>query len=334
MRIESSVTSVSWIPSEAITGMPKSVFEVGFTHYDDPLPDVLGADVRGSLEQWRDENRFRFANQLSAWIEVEGDQIVDAGYSGGGMIGVTTVKLATKTATVETFPLPDIQEPPEITATSARFVQTAGGRTGLPAPRRVSHPPFVQFTPPIAWTSLALTIHADGTADFDVAGASTFPRHWVYDADGNLAAKVGLTDFKEWWRHSFGKHTPWGDETSKAYVTAVETALERQLSTTIMRGGAKPDIRTVKKGKNVVTQGEEGNELFLVLNGVVTVIVDDEPLAELGPGAVLGERAVLEGGKRTSTVQAVTDVKVAVASPDQIDRDALVQLSEGHKREQ
>src|SRR6476620_2957471 len=323
MRIDSTVTSVSWIPSEAISGMPKSVFEVGFTHYDDPLPDELA-----SLERWREENRFRFANQLSAWIEVEGDQIVDAGYSGGGMIGV-----ATETATVETFPLPDIQEPPEITATSARFVQTAGGRTGLPAPRRVNHPPFVQFTPPIAWTSLSLTIHADGTADFDVAGASTFPRHWVYDADGKLAAKVGLTDFKEWWRHSFGKHTPWGDETSKAYVTAVETALERQLSTTIMRGGAKPDIRTVKEGKNVVTQGEEGNELFLVLNGVVTVIVDGEPLAELGPGAVLGERAVLEGGKRTSTVQAVTDVKVAVASPDQIDRDALVQLSEGHKRE-
>jgi hypothetical protein len=328
MRIESSVTSVSWIPSEAITGMPRSFFDVGFTHYDDPLPDVLE-----DLTKWRDENRFRFANQLSAWIEVEGDQIVDAGYSGGGMIGVTTVNLASKTATVETFPLPDIQEPPEITATSAKFVQTAGGRTGLPAPRRVNHPPFVQFTPPIAWTSLALTIHADGTSDLDVAGASTFPRHWVYDADGKLAAKVGLTDFKEWWRHSFGKHTPWGDETSKAYVTAVETALERQLSTTIMRGGAKPEIRKVKKGKNVVTQGEEGNELFLVLNGVVTVIVDGEPLAELGPGAVLGERAVLEGGKRTSTVQAVTDVKVAVASPDQIDRGALEDLSEGHKRE-
>jgi CRP-like cAMP-binding protein len=101
-----------------------------------------------------------------------------------------------------------------------------------------------------------------------------------------------------------------------------------------MRGGKKPEIRTVKKGKNVVTQGEAGNELFLVLNGVVTVLVDDNAVAELGPGAVLGERAVLEGGTRTSTVQALTDVKVAVASPDQIDRDALVQLSEGHKREQ
>src|SRR5689334_22076934 len=168
MRIESSVTSVSWIPSEAITGMPKSTFEAGLTHYDDPPPDVLD-----DLEAWRDADRFRFANRLSAWIEVEGDRIVDAGYTGVGLIGATTVRLATRAATLEAFPLPDLQEPPEITETSARFVQTAGGRTGLPAPRRVNHPPFVQFSAPIAWTSLALTIHADGTADFDVAGAST-----------------------------------------------------------------------------------------------------------------------------------------------------------------
>src|SRR5262249_57625111 len=117
----------------------------------------------------------------------------------------------------------------------------------------------------------------DGAPDAAAAAAGRPPRHWVYDSEGKLAAKVGLTDFKEWWRHSFGKHTPWGDETSKAYVTAVETALERQLSTTIMRGGAKPEIRKVKKGKNVVTQGEEGNELFLVLNGVGSIIVNAQP---------------------------------------------------------
>jgi hypothetical protein len=328
MKIEASATSISWIPSEAVTGMPKTAFEVGFTHYDEPPPDAID-----DLEALRAGNRFRFANRLAAWIEVEGDQIVDAGYSGGGIIGITTVQLANKAATIETFPLPDKQEPPEISGTAARFVQTAGGRTGLPAPRRVNHPPFVQFTPPIAWTSLALTIRTDGTSEFEVVGASTFPRHWIYDNNGDLSAKVGLTDFKEWWRHSFGKHTPWGDVESPAYVTAVETALERRLSTTIMRGGVKPEVRKVKSGKSLCEQGEEGNELFLLLNGVVTVLVDDEPVAELGPGAVLGERAVLEGGRRTSTVRAVTDCKVAVASPDQIDREALVTLSEGHRRE-
>ena len=39
MRIESSVTSVSWIPSEAITGPTRIPFGLGMTHYDDPPPD-------------------------------------------------------------------------------------------------------------------------------------------------------------------------------------------------------------------------------------------------------------------------------------------------------
>ena len=80
-------------------------------------------------------------------------------------------------------------------------------------------------------------------------------------------------------------------------MTAVESALERQLSTTIMRAGAKPEIRTLKKGKHLVEQGDQGRDLFLVLDGVLSVIIDGEVVAELGPGAILGERAVLEGGR-------------------------------------
>ncbi len=41
MRITSSVTSFSWIPSEAVSGVNKAAFEMGFTHYDDPPPDVI-----------------------------------------------------------------------------------------------------------------------------------------------------------------------------------------------------------------------------------------------------------------------------------------------------
>ena len=39
MRIESSVTSISWIPSEAVEGLPKLPFTFGVAHYDDPPPD-------------------------------------------------------------------------------------------------------------------------------------------------------------------------------------------------------------------------------------------------------------------------------------------------------
>ena len=316
MRIESSVTSVSWIPSEAVTGpVMKGTFDAGFTHYDDPPPDVIT-----DLEQMRDDGCFRFANQLAAWVEVKGGEIVDAGYSGGGMMGRTTVRLAKLRTTFEPVPLADIRHEPERSATAVRFVQTTGGRTGLPAPRRVKHPPFVQFKAPTVWTTLALTIRADGTSSSEVLGASKFPRHWVYGDDGALTAKVGLADFKNWYRDAFGKYTPWGDRDSAALVTAVETALERELSTMIMHRDTKPEIHAIKKGTTLVEQGDTGTDLFLVLDGVLRVLIDGEPIAELGPGAILGERSVLEGGRRTASLVAATACRVAVAHADQIGR--------------
>jgi Cyclic nucleotide-binding domain len=328
MRIESSVTSVSWIPSEAVTGMTKLPFEVGFTHYDNPPPDVIE-----DLEGLGAADGFRFANRLGAWIEVQGGKIVDHGYAGGAVMGSTTVRLG-KQATFAAVGLPDLRRDPEVSDTSVRFVQTAGGRPAIPAPRRVNHPPFVQLKGPTVWTTLALTIGADGSSRFELAGASPFPRHWVYDAVGKVAQKAGLTNFKEWYRHAFGKHTPWGDEDSKVLVTTVETALERELSHVVMRGGGDPKIKKLRKGKALTKQGEPGDEVFLLLDGVLAVEVDGQPLAELGPGAILGERAVLEGGVRTSTLRAVTKCKVAVVPSDHLDPEALAELSKGHRREE
>jgi Cyclic nucleotide-binding domain len=327
MRIESSVTSVSWIPSEAVTGMTKLPFEVGFTHYDDPPPDVIE-----DLEGLGAADGFRFANRLRAWIEVEDGKVVEQGYAGGAVMGSTTVRLG-KQATFAAVPFPELQREPEVSATSVRFVQTAGGRPAIPAPRRVSHPPFVQLKGPTVWTTLVLTLGVDGSAHFELGGASPFPRHWVYDTAGKLAQKAGLTNFKEWYRHAFGKHTPWGDEDSKVLVTTVETALERELSRVVMQGGA-PKIKKVRKGKTLTDQGEPGDEVFLLLDGVLTVEVDGEPLAELGPGAILGERAALEGGVRTSTLRAATKAKVAAVPADNLDPDTLAEISKGHRREE
>jgi hypothetical protein len=332
MRIESSVLALSWIPSEAVTGLPKQFFETGVTHYDEPPPDTVTSSEE--LEALRLAGRFRFANHLTAWVEVEDGRITGAGYTGRGFMGLTTVSLAGRSAVFNPVALPDIVQDPEIRGTEARFVQTSGGRAPLPAPRHVRHPPFFQLKPPDVWTTLELTIRADGTSSFQVVGASKFPRHWVYDQHGALAAKAGLADFNDWYRTSFGKHTPWGKHDSRAYVTAVESALERQLSTSIMRGDAKPEIRKVKKGKDLTEQGAPGDELYLLLDGVLDVVVDDDAVAEVGPGAILGERALLEGGVRTATLRALTKCTVAVARADQVDRDALQELSEGHRREE
>ncbi|MBV8303751.1 MAG: cyclic nucleotide-binding domain-containing protein [Acidimicrobiia bacterium] len=332
MRLESSVTSVSWIPSEAIKGMVKLPFEVGAGHYDKPLPDVV--DLK-KLEKMRDDDQFRFANRLQAWIRVEDGRIIDFGQSGGTVLNSTHMKIGPKEVVFQATAFPDIRPKPKVTKTSATFVQTCGGRPGMPAPRRVRRKPYIQLRPPTVWTTLRLTLHADGRVEPELAGATPFPRHWIYDGEGKLIAKSGMIDFKEWYTKVFGKkHTPWGNEDSPAFVTTVETALERQLSSTIMRGGSKPKIKKVKEGATLVEQGQPGGELFLLLDGVLAAEFNGEKVNELGPGAILGERAILEGGTRTLTLRALTPVKVAVAPSDQIDKAALAKVASGHRKEE
>ena len=326
MRIEHSVTTLSWIPSYAVTGLNKAFFESGFTHYDDPPPDQLY-----DLDEMKRDDRFRYANRLHAFIEVEDGRITDCGYVGGSIMGATTVRLGSRDlARFQAVEFEELRAEPEVTETSARFVQTFGGHVALPAPRHVNRPPFVKLQAPTVWTTLALVLRADGDAEWEFVGASPFPRHWVFDHEGKLAGKAGLANFKEWWRHSFGTHTPWGELDSPALVTTVETALERELSAQIMQGGEKPKLRTIKEGQLLMEQGELGHELYLLLDGVLAVEVDGEVLSEVGPGAILGERAIIEPeGRRTATLRALTKSRVAVADTSQIDRDKLRAISHG-----
>ena len=143
MRLERSVTSISWIPSEAMTGPMRLPMDLGIGHYDEPPPDHLDD---GDLERLRAGDRFRFANHLAAWIEVEDGRIVDVGYSGGGVVGSTTARLGVGSITFAGVPYPLVQEPPVVVDGQARFVQTAGGRTGSPLPHRSNRPPYVRIT--------------------------------------------------------------------------------------------------------------------------------------------------------------------------------------------
>ena len=62
--ISGSATSVSWIPSEAVTGVTKASFTAGVTHYDDPPRTARGPIA--DLDRAGAEDRFRFANHISA----------------------------------------------------------------------------------------------------------------------------------------------------------------------------------------------------------------------------------------------------------------------------
>jgi hypothetical protein len=334
MRVESSMLSLSWIPSDSVSGWLRAGFDVGLAHYDNPPVDTL--TTLDQVHRLRADDRFRFVNHLSAWAEF--DELgtpLEWGFApeSGIVMGSTTVRVASVGATFGGYALPVLQQEPVVEQGSVHFTQTVGGRTGVPLPRPVPHAPFVLWQAPIVWTTLALTLRSDGSTEIAMPGASAFPRHWVYGPDGALTLKSGLTDLDSWMAHSFGPRTPWGEQDSEALVVEAETALERQLSEGIMRGNGRPEIRRTPAGTTITTQGEPGEEIYLVLDGVLDVVVDDRQVAQVGPGAVLGERAVLEGGVRTSTLTAVTPVRLAVAGADRLDVESLRAVAELYRRE-
>lgn len=334
MRIESRATSLSWIPSEAVSGVMKATFATGLSHYDAPPPAKLElGESPVSVAALRDADAFRFGNVLTAWAEFEGGTPVAYGQDGGTMMGATTVRVGPVDATFAAVAMPELRPEPQLGEACVTFTQTTGGRTALPLPRRISRPPFFRLQPPLVWTTLRLTLHADGHSTMELRGASPFPRHWVYDANGELALKAGVADWRAWVGQQSAAATPWGNEDSPVIAAAAETGLERELSGLLMHGAEKPKIRTFDPGEVLAQQGTAGDSLFLILDGVVDISVDGRALGDLGPGAVLGERAILEASTRTASVTAITKVRIAEAPAQSVDIGALRRLAQGHQRE-
>lgn len=78
----------------------------------------------------------------------------------------------------------------------------------------------------------------------------------------------------------------------------------------------------VSAGVRIVTEGEDGDELYLVRSGTVAVRhADDQLVAQLGPGSVFGELAVLDPAPRSADVVALTDADLVI-----VDRTILLDL--------
>jgi Cyclic nucleotide-binding domain len=154
-----------------------------------------------------------------------------------------------------------------------------------------------------AWTTLELVIRADGSSEGRLVAASPFPYHAVYDSAGAFVTEQGLADFDGWYRECHDD-SPWdGNE------------LEDELDRVALSGDARLRRRRLDRGETLVEQGEPGAEMYLLLDGVLDVEIDGEPVAGVGSGAVLGELAVLGDGRRTATLRAARPSRVAVLTP-------------------
>ena len=108
-------------------------------------------------------------------------------------------------------------------------------------------------------------------------------------------------------------------QASKLFSSFEHDALEEVLAST--------ELRSFDEGDIIVTEGETGSSLFLIVGGTVKVFTRTEhgsnvPLAELGPGDFFGEVSLLTGKPRTATITARTEVTAIELDAASIDRIA------------
>jgi CRP-like cAMP-binding protein len=65
-------------------------------------------------------------------------------------------------------------------------------------------------------------------------------------------------------------------------------------------------------GAELVREGDPGDSLILIRNGEAAVTQGGRTLRRLGPGDVLGEISLIDGGSRTATVTATTPIDALV----------------------
>ena len=93
---------------------------------------------------------------------------------------------------------------------------------------------------------------------------------------------------------------------------------------------ASTELRSYDEGDIIVTEGEQGSSLFLIVGGTVKVFTRSDDggnlqLAELGPGDFFGEVSLLSSKPRTATITARTKVTAI-----ELDRANVDRIAENH----
>lgn len=87
----------------------------------------------------------------------------------------------------------------------------------------------------------------------------------------------------------------------------------------LFSGCSQKDLQTIARvvkdidhdeGTVIAREGEPGIGLFVIADGTAEVTIGGAKKAALGPGDFFGEIALLDGGPRTATVTATSDVKL------------------------
>jgi CRP/FNR family cyclic AMP-dependent transcriptional regulator len=93
------------------------------------------------------------------------------------------------------------------------------------------------------------------------------------------------------------------------------------------------ELESHPEGAAVVKEGAYANDFFAIEDGTAKVERDGNKLADLGPGDVFGEQALLEGEQRSASVIATSPLRVIKIAHWELDKmkrdmpDAVAELN-------
>jgi CRP/FNR family transcriptional regulator, cyclic AMP receptor protein len=100
---------------------------------------------------------------------------------------------------------------------------------------------------------------------------------------------------------------------------ATNDLVTRLASVPMFSGCTKKELQTIAKtvrqidhpaGSVIASEGEPGAGLFVIEEGECDVTIGGKRVNQLHTGDFFGEMALLDGGPRTATVTATTDIKL------------------------
>ena len=87
----------------------------------------------------------------------------------------------------------------------------------------------------------------------------------------------------------------------------------------------KIKVMKIKKDDNLITQGEEGTQFFIIKSGKVDIFVGNKYIRTMNENEYLGERALFFHEKRSATAKANSDVEVFY-----LDKEAFITVIQGN----
>ena len=93
----------------------------------------------------------------------------------------------------------------------------------------------------------------------------------------------------------------------------MEIADKREIDYSILaRIGLEP--LTFDKGEHILSQGDVGDEMFLLREGCAAIVVNNSQLEVIGAGGIFGEMGLVDGAPRSASVVALEPCQVVPVS--------------------